>query len=79
MNLVTTTAVFNMDVPMTEIISKLAAVGFKKLDLAFDYCLKSEFNSDGWVKWAYDIAECANKLNITFSQAPRYRKCKKHV
>ncbi len=69
MDLVTTTAVFNMDVPMTEIITKLAAIGFTKLDLAFDYCVKNEFISDNWEKWVYDITECMAKNNVTFYQA----------
>jgi len=69
MDLITTTSVYHMNVPMIDIIDSLVNVGFKKLDLAFDYCLKNEFASVKWERWAKEIYEHSKEKGVEFLQA----------
>lgn len=69
MDLITTTAVYNMHVPMRHIIHSLSDVGFRKLDLAFDYCMKNDFVTNRWEKWVYEVKDYAEEMGVEFVQA----------
>ena len=75
MNVVTTTTVFPRCYDAEKFTERLAAIGFKHLDLGLDYCISKPeypFMTDEYEKWAYSIGETAEKCGAiyTHSHAP---------
>ena len=72
MRIVTTTSVFPYCWDMTNVISRLCAVGFRGLDLAFDYCVQKPdypFMTETYHKWAGDLRDQAAGSAACFSHS----------
>lgn len=80
-NIVTTTSVFPCCADVAQLAYRLGAIGYKALDLAFDYCVQKPdypFMTDAYEDWARDLRRRADAIGVryTHSHAPfdaRYR------
>lgn len=75
MKIVTTTSVFPPCWNPVNIISRLAAIGYDSLDMAFDYCVQDKefpFMTSEYENWAKMLRETAEKhgISYTHSHAP---------
>jgi len=75
MRIVTTTSVFPPCWDPVNIISRLAAIGYDSLDMAFDYCVQNSdfpFMTPEYESWANILRETAERHEIlyTHSHAP---------
>ena len=72
MRIVTTTSVFPSDYPAEQALQRLAACGFRHLDLAIDYLechAASPFHSENWEDWAKRLGEQAQTLGVAYTHA----------
>ncbi len=69
MNIVTTTSVYPEGYPAEEALKRLAAVGFKCLDMAFDFCVTPghPFTGDNWREWALNLRAMADELGVRYT------------
>lgn len=75
MKIVTTTSVFPPCWDPVNVISRLAAIGYDSLDMAFDYCVQDSdfpFMTSEYEKWAEMLRETAEShgISYTHSHAP---------
>ena len=75
MKIVTTTSVFPPCWNSVNILSRLAAIGYDSLDMAFDYCVQDNefpFMTSAYENWAKMLRETAENLgtSYTHSHAP---------
>ncbi|MBE6931719.1 MAG: hypothetical protein E7463_15730 [Ruminococcaceae bacterium] len=93
MNIVTTTSVFPNGYPAEKALKRLAAVGFRALDLAFDYSVRpasfdpspylhSEpvfpFDSIEWERWASGLREQAESLGVRYTHGHAHKGAECH-
>lgn len=72
MNIVTTTCVFPPEHSVERAVLRLAALGYRHLDLAIDYCVHNAdcpIFEDGWEKWANALRELADKNGVAFTHS----------
>lgn len=72
MNIVTTTCVFPPEHSVERAVLRLAALGYRHLDLAIDYCVHNAdcpIFEDGWEKWANALRELAEKNGVAFTHS----------
>ena len=69
--IVTTTSVFEPGYPALKAADRLASIGFEGLDMALDYWTEpgSPFLEDGYLEWAYELREHAEKLGVPYTHA----------
>lgn len=72
MNIVTTTCVFPPEHSVEGALLRLAALGYRHLDLAIDYCVHNAdcpILEDGWEKWANALRELAEKNGVSYTHS----------
>ncbi len=72
MKIVTTTSVFPPCWNPVNVISRLAAIGYDSLDMAFDYCVQDiefPFMTSEYENWAKMLRETAENLGISYTHS----------
>ena len=72
MNIVTTTCVFPPEHSVERAVLRLAALGFRHLDLAIDYCVQNKdcpFSTDAWEPWAHALRALAEENGVSFTHS----------